>query len=258
METGEARILEILIDDRFILKTEANIFREDLLIAGIGKGEHAFMVKTPQELLDGNEHNVTIIDSSTGKAIYGSPKVLCGNPSINASFLIEGSYLIGNIDFGAESAIQGPLNLVIQEGIDPLAMGVSDVISEGSTQFRIELPRVIFDGCWHQLSVYCAELNLILGSISEVMPIFSVDEDFLLKYSAQNSPVLSAINRYRYEAYYQSLKALVSDRVNSKSFRDINNCFDFISGIKKDFFSFSIPLSKSPIVSIIKIGRAQV
>jgi hypothetical protein len=52
----------------------ANIFRQDLLAAGIGNGGYGFYVATPASLLDGATHNITAqIQGSGGFMLVGGP-----------------------------------------------------------------------------------------------------------------------------------------------------------------------------------------
>jgi glycosyltransferase involved in cell wall biosynthesis len=56
-------------------RTVASRFRPDLQAAGIGDGCHAFLLPMPRPLLDGAEHNLEVIELSTGRALTAQPIV---------------------------------------------------------------------------------------------------------------------------------------------------------------------------------------
>ncbi len=63
--------------------TYANLFRQDLLDAGIGNGNHAFVWPIPSSLVDGQPHSLTVRfgSSSTSQALNGSPRSITCSPA---------------------------------------------------------------------------------------------------------------------------------------------------------------------------------
>ncbi len=66
--------ISVDIYDNGVLLTSplANLFRQDLLNAGIGNGYHAFNIATPTSLKDGQSHYITIFFHGTSNALLGS------------------------------------------------------------------------------------------------------------------------------------------------------------------------------------------
>jgi membrane protein involved in D-alanine export len=62
--------------DRLILTFPANEFRQDLLDAGYGNGEHSFHLWTPSVLQDGRPHTAHLRIAGSRLELTGSPKVI--------------------------------------------------------------------------------------------------------------------------------------------------------------------------------------
>ncbi len=58
--------IDILIDYEFVTRITANIFRQDLVDANIGKGCCAFYMPMPEKYFDGHKHSIEIIESARG------------------------------------------------------------------------------------------------------------------------------------------------------------------------------------------------
>lgn len=62
-----------------IATVPADLFREDLLSAGIGNGYHAFSFDLPSNLRDGQQHSIRVRFSATGGDLWQTPKTIsCG------------------------------------------------------------------------------------------------------------------------------------------------------------------------------------
>ncbi len=68
--------VELWDGDRYILRFTADEFRQDLLDAGYGNGQHAFHLWTPSVLTDGRPHTVHLRIAGTRVELTSSPKVL--------------------------------------------------------------------------------------------------------------------------------------------------------------------------------------
>src|SRR5262249_42418860 len=63
-----------IYDGQTLLATvEAKTFRQDLLDAGIGSGQHGFVYAIPAELKDGKAHTIRVTISGTDVELTGSP-----------------------------------------------------------------------------------------------------------------------------------------------------------------------------------------
>jgi hypothetical protein len=65
----------------------AGNFRQDLLNAGAGNGDHGFIIPTPAALKTGTAHTVTLKMGGTSTVVVGSPLTLtCSSPSFAGYF----------------------------------------------------------------------------------------------------------------------------------------------------------------------------
>jgi hypothetical protein len=64
-----------------IATVRANLFRQDLLNAGIGNGQHAFLINLPASLRNGLTHSITIKHSGLDQPLSLSPRsISCATP----------------------------------------------------------------------------------------------------------------------------------------------------------------------------------
>jgi autotransporter-associated beta strand protein len=68
--------LDVVIDGIVVAQTLANIYREDLAIAGIGMGAHAFKVAMPYALASDVEHIVEIKRSADGETLHQLSRII--------------------------------------------------------------------------------------------------------------------------------------------------------------------------------------
>ena len=73
---GKTFSIDLFIDHKFVGTYDADLFREDLLEAGIGKGCNSFKVSIPLNFLDDNEHHVELKLNGLDVSVPNSPKVL--------------------------------------------------------------------------------------------------------------------------------------------------------------------------------------
>ena len=70
----KAACLELYVDDIFVTDARADLFRPDLLRAGIGDGRHGFEIPTPLLLLDGQPHKLSIHLANTALSLPNIPE----------------------------------------------------------------------------------------------------------------------------------------------------------------------------------------
>src|SRR5512137_251895 len=87
--------VEALADDRPIGRSTANMYRQDLADAGIGKGTHGFRIVLPGALFDGAEHSIEVRETSTGIALSGSPRKFKSAFADRCHIELEGSSVVG-------------------------------------------------------------------------------------------------------------------------------------------------------------------
>jgi len=71
--------VDIYDGETLLATVTANRFRQELLDAGIGSGQHAFVYATPAELKDGKAHTIRVTISGTDVELTGAPKTVTLN-----------------------------------------------------------------------------------------------------------------------------------------------------------------------------------
>jgi len=79
---GHTMDVEVLCEDALVARGRADIFREDLAKAGIGKGYHQFRIKLPKRLADGLPHSLTAREAVSKKLLNSGPKILQSAPGV--------------------------------------------------------------------------------------------------------------------------------------------------------------------------------
>lgn len=152
--------VEIFIDGELIVKTLANIFRQDLLDNGIGDGYCAFHVAIPNKFFDGIEHSVAVKEVVTGVLVTGSPK----------TFTLK--RLKGTVDFCDENGIGGwaidmtkphvpvELEIFIDDSLvfhitaNLFRQDLFDTkLGKGNCAFNVSIPGKFLDGVEHSVSI---------------------------------------------------------------------------------------------------------
>src|SRR5215471_5362452 len=89
--------VDIYDGNTLIATTAANLFRQDLLNAGIGNGNHAFNVTTPSSVVDGNPHTISAKFAGTSTSLSTSPKtVTCVSGGTIQGYKIDGNGAVFN------------------------------------------------------------------------------------------------------------------------------------------------------------------
>ena len=75
--------VDIYVDGALVSTTQAATFRQDLLNAGIGDGNHGFSIATPGAAINGQAHTVTVKYAGTQTNLNNTPKaVSCIAPGV--------------------------------------------------------------------------------------------------------------------------------------------------------------------------------
>ncbi len=69
-------MVDLYVDDAFIERRVANVFREDLHERGFGDGKHGFKFAVPWWVRDGHQHLIEVRESTTLKSLKGSPQTV--------------------------------------------------------------------------------------------------------------------------------------------------------------------------------------
>jgi GT2 family glycosyltransferase/glycosyltransferase involved in cell wall biosynthesis len=236
--------IEILADGILLTQTVANVFRADLVAAGIGDGKFGFKVMLPEALLDGSEHMIEVREISTGSMLAGSPKTFRAIPIERGNIVLEGSNLVGwaRLPEGVDASLW--LEIMENENIIGAGRGVPDAAAANLVHFRLPLPASVFDGRAHSFSVRSNDPAMNLGEIVLITPHMMTPEASLQQYAREGlKPSLSAMAGFRYESLANAM-ALLAD----------NSARDFagnVSGARADFSMVSDEITQKMAVQKI-------
>lgn len=247
---GEARTLEIIIDNDLVFRIKADLFREDLMMASIGNGAHAFLYSTPYKYLDGHEHIVTVRDAETGELLLGSPRILVGKTSINAQIELIGGGITGRCEFIENIAYEG-VELILREGPSILAMTKMKSLGPEEMQFNFALPRDAFDGQWHKFEVFTLNSNLFIGSFQGLISFAVLDDESTVKFTKGNTRLRSPLSVYRDESYYQSIKKIDNKIHHINELVEINYCYDFLTNSSNEYLPLNFKSTKKSLVTVV-------
>jgi O-antigen biosynthesis protein len=214
--SGERIHIEVLADGSLIAQTVANVFRGDLVNAGIGDGRHAFMTMLPEALFDGNKHIIEVREISTGFVLPGSPKTFQAMPVKRGSISLDGSTLSGwaKLPVGVDTALGLMImegNLVLGEG-----KGTPDDAAPNIVRFRLPLPVSVFDGRPHSFTVCSNGPALVLAELAIITPYMLTPEAILRKNAHESlKPSLAMAAGFRYESLINTVATLAEKSAGS-------------------------------------------
>jgi hypothetical protein len=78
--------VDIYVDNVFSMTVPANQFRQDLLDAGKGNGEHGFSFPTPEALKDGQPHEIRVRIAGSNIDLGNTPRTITCNPHAYEGF----------------------------------------------------------------------------------------------------------------------------------------------------------------------------
>jgi GT2 family glycosyltransferase len=99
--------IEILVDGLPIARAIANLFRQDLLAEGIGKGNNGFNIMLSKTLFDGGEHLIEVREISSQLLLTGSPRAFRSS----SDECISMGELLENSDASEESYQQDEIDI---------------------------------------------------------------------------------------------------------------------------------------------------
>jgi len=136
----EVPFVEIVLDGKVIAEGKANLFRQDLLDAGVGVGHHGFEIVLPESLFDGQERQVSARSKRYAQFLQGSPR------SVNTR-LVSASDALNVSDLVALEKRLGQLEAAVQEQ-NGLLQVIYDVLASGGLPGRKAIDRgAFFEGC---------------------------------------------------------------------------------------------------------------
>ena len=144
--------------------TPANLFREDLVNAGVGNGFHGFSFTVPPSVRNGQQHQIRVRFAGTGVDLQRSPRSLtCGGGAVLFQGFHDGAgcNTISGWDWDANDP-NSPINVDIYDGANLIATVpsqqfrpdlVSSGIGNGFHGFSFTVPPSLKDGQPHSIRV---------------------------------------------------------------------------------------------------------
>ena len=193
--------IEIWVDGYFAALGEANLFRDDLLKAGIGDGHAHFSIPLPDRVYDGVEHTVTARIAGSIEP-FGAPisTVLAHSAMWVRIDALEGTALRGE----AESRFDSWQSVDILA--DNAKIGALSLAPESREAVQCELPAAVLDGNIHWFQFRRSEDGRLVGEFVAATPYVSTPEAVLQRYAREFPSALSANAARRYKALARQLE----------------------------------------------------
>jgi len=155
--------VDVFDGNTLIATVAANIFRMDLLNAGLGNGSHGFSLATPASLKDGQVHSVSVKFASTNLDLAGTPRaitctgapVLQGNHEVADCTRISGWAWDANQPNSAINVdIVDGTTLITTIAADQFRQDLLDAgVGNGNHAFSFTVPASLKDGQTHTMLV---------------------------------------------------------------------------------------------------------
>lgn len=216
IKQGDPLEIEILADGQLIGRVMADKYREDLLAAGFGNGNHSFKIDPPPGLFDGNEHLIEAREVSTGFLLPNSPKVFKAVLDKSDDIRLDGGTLIGSILL--PEGIASSLYLEVIEGVTVIGGGWCTPDSEihNKAHFRLPLPTSVFDGRPHAFSVRSNDPAMSIGDLATITPYMLTPDSALLRYAREGlKPSITTMAGFRYESLINTIIQLGDGKTSS-------------------------------------------
>jgi GT2 family glycosyltransferase len=244
----------VFVDDKPVAEGVADLFRQDLLDAGIGDGKHGFIIKLPEDLVSNEERVLSVKFKKMAKDINHSPQKVKfqkyeGEVKGLNHNAVEGYCLdLNNLDKS--------VHIFLIENKKILASAWTNPSENG--KFILYLPEEVLDGRPHIFEIR-TEDGFLIGYAIGITPYFLTPYDALEKYSKYSPHHLSPNARFRYEALIKKIENVIHDpqlSINEKE-QYIQNLYKLYNILQKGyqniktFDTLVFPKFKNPKVSII-------
>ena len=241
--------LTVYDGNRVVANGVANIFRVDLKQSGIGNGTYGFKVKLADIILDGNQHEVTVVETDTG-VVLGAFQLTSEVLAYSSIVGIESGNICGSLSIDYPNEASGFDIEVLSDG-EVCATGVCALQEDsGKYGFSVKLPMAQFDDCFHIYSVRLKWLVTRSELFQEKLPSIITPWKYLSNDITSGSiSSLSKRSSYRYCSLQSHLrKSSSADYVNVIKAHDV-----VVQGYtdRKKFPKLNLPHTVTPKVSIV-------
>ena len=251
--------VEVLIDGRVAGRVTANNHRSDLLEAGIGDGQHSFVLRLSHDLFDDQEHNVQVREVSSGTQLPGSPRTFRGFTASKFDMSLDGTALCGWALVPEHDGRQ--LRLCAMEGENQLSAALSEP-EEGNphlVRFRLPLNEQHFDGRAHSITILVENPRMVVAQSALFFPRFMTPPDALQKYASSGvTPSISNVPGFRYNTFSDAISKLSSSLPTEQyqaALAQVVHCHKTLirgaNGAGRRYERLNFPQHTAPAVSIV-------
>jgi GT2 family glycosyltransferase len=161
---GHRQVIEIVQDGEVITSCKADKLRRDLLRLGVDDGRHGFAWTPPRELRGFDAERVQVRARAGGVVLARKPPPPRATGLRLADAKVEAGWLTARLTATGEADPPAALDLAC-DGRFLLQADVSDLELDkrGEAELEIELPRQVFDGAPHRLTLHEAREARLLG-----------------------------------------------------------------------------------------------
>lgn len=241
--------ISVFENNRIVATTVADIYRDDLKNAGVGDGKCGFMATLDESILDGNIHELTVIDKDSAIEL-GSFELTTAVFSFSEIAEIHLGCINGSISLRDPNDANGFDIEILADG-ELCATGVCELNKvSGSYVFSVQLPSSLFDDCYHIYSARLKGLVTQYRTFQEKLPSIITPWQYLSDNIASGSlSSLSKISGYRYNSLQSHLRSKTSlNFTNTMLAHDI-----VVEGYlnRKRFPKLTLAVASNPQVSIV-------
>jgi len=187
----------------------ADIFRKDLLDAGIGDGKHGFEIPLPESLSDGEIHRLRLMAAESGYHLSGGEKIVQSTGDfVGAIEGLDGRFLTGWVTNRRSPST--PVEVVLSEAGQLITKGQTNpALQEGGNRFRLALPDKYLNGRPHVFIVREAHSGRVIDGTALITPTFQTPVETIQRHVPQAiKAALSPAAAYRYESLTLQLDAM--------------------------------------------------
>lgn len=173
--------IDVLANNRRVASGVADLFRGDLLEAGIGKGKHAFRIPLPLDLCDGQAREISVRAGPAGVALPPGVHQFQQSAGLTGHLDgLDGGFVVGWIRNSSEP--EKPLRVELHIDGQLATTGQSAAHGSAEPRFALRVPASALDGRPHVISVHVAQPFYLVGELVQVLPAFLTPSDALRRY----------------------------------------------------------------------------
>ena len=227
--------VELLANGKVSSKALANLPRDDLLGSGLDSEFHAFALRVPNELYDGQTYELQVRECRTGRILDGRDLRLGASDAVGRIEAVEGAYVRGWIDDPFAFGVATQLHLWVDG--EQAGLGVADQPREGGSgnQFWLRIPDRFLDNRPHEIAISAVDNpNLVFDATALMLHASATPFEALQRYAGTSyiKGFLAPLAPQRYESMRKNID-LLARRLGEQGEPDL-------AAIRRDLRNFSL------------------